>query len=136
MLQQTVAAEEVHFRQKNMNFPLRPEGFRFRTDFSARKPWYRMEENKCDCGLQNNLEEQFDDKAVSWRFQEQAPDVSIKMYIKPYDILGYANKGVFLLLEDYIEKHAKSEEGVDSRSGSVSAPSHLRTGIYTYTAVC
>ena len=32
------------------------------------------------------------------------PDVITKMYIKPYDILSYASKGIFIPIEDYIEE--------------------------------
>lgn len=77
-------------------------------------------------------EEQFDDKYKLALSKSDMPDVVTKMYIKPYDILGYANKGVFLPLEDYIEKNMPNLKKVLVQGRKYAPPSHLRTGIFIH----
>ena len=73
-------------------------------DFSKKALVQRMnEKTNCTATYEAIPDEQFNDKFKLALSKSNMPDVVTKMYIKPYDILGYAKKGVFIPLEDYIE---------------------------------
>ena len=102
-------------------------------DFSKKALVQRMEEKtNVTVDYKTIPEEQFDDKYKLALSKSDMPDVVTKMYIKPYDILGYANKGVFLPLEDYIEKNMPNLKKVldsrpEVRAAITSADGHIYT---------
>lgn len=102
-------------------------------DFSKKALVQRMEE-KTNVTVNYNAipDEQFDEKYKLALSKSDMPDVVTKMYIKPYDILGYAKKGVFLALEDYIEADMPNLKAVldarpEVRAAITSADGHIYT---------
>jgi putative aldouronate transport system substrate-binding protein len=72
-------------------------------DFSKKALVQRMnEKTNCKANYQAIPDEQFNDKYKLALSKSGMPDVVTKMYIQPYDIMNYANKGVFIPLDDYI----------------------------------
>ena len=76
--------------------------------------------------------DQFDDKYKLALSKKDMPDVVTKMYIKPYDILGYAKKGIFIPIEDYIEEYMPNLNAVldqrpEVRAAITSADGHVYT---------
>lgn len=64
--------------------------------------------------------DQFDEKP-NWPSKKGMPDVITKMYIKPYDILSYASKGIFIPIEDYLERgYAEPESSSGEETGGKS----------------
>ncbi|SHO43804.1 extracellular solute-binding protein [Anaerocolumna xylanovorans] len=129
------AAEEV-------TFPL-TESYKFsimtrvasdsEQDFSKKALVQRMQEaTNVTADYQAIPDEQFNDKFKLALSKKDMPDVVTKMYIKPYDILGYANKGVFIPLESYIDKNMPNFKKIldarpEVRAAITSADGHIYT---------
>lgn len=102
-------------------------------DFSKKALVQRMTEATNVTANYNSIpDEQFDDKYKLALSKSDMPDVVTKMYIKPYDILGYAKKGVFLPLEEYIEADMPNLKAVldarpEVRAAITSADGHIYT---------
>lgn len=102
-------------------------------DFSKKALVQRMTEATNVVANYNSIpDEQFDDKFKLALSKSDMPDVVTKMYIKPYDILGYAKKGVFLSLEEYIEADMPNLKAVldarpEVRAAITSADGHIYT---------
>lgn len=102
-------------------------------DFSKKALVQRMEEaTNVTAEYKAIPEEQFDDKYKLALSKSDMPDVVTKMYIKPYDILGYAKKGVFIPLEDYIETNMPNLKKVldarpEVRASITAADGHIYT---------
>ena len=74
-------------------------------DFSKKALVQRMEAaTNVQVDYQTIPADQFDEKSKLALSKKGMPDVITKMYIKPYDILSYASKGIFIPIEDYIEE--------------------------------
>lgn len=90
-------------------------------DFSKKALVQRMEAaTNVQVDYQTIPADQFDEKSKLALSKKGMPDVITKMYIKPYDILSYASKGVFIPIEDYIEEdmrlHSSSGEETGGKS--------------------
>lgn len=125
-----------------VTFPL-SEGYEFtimtrvasdsEQDFSKKALVQRMQEATNVTANYNAIpDEQFDDKYKLALSKSDMPDVVTKMYIKPYDILGYAKKGVFLPLEEYIDADMPNLKAVldarpEVRAAITSADGHIYT---------
>ncbi len=102
-------------------------------DFSKKALVQRMQEaTNVIAKYQSIPDEQFNDKFKLALSKSDMPDVVTKMYIKPYDILGYANKGIFIPLEDYINKNMPNLKKVldarpEVRAAITSADGHIYT---------
>lgn len=102
-------------------------------DFSKKALVQRMEEATNVTVNYNSIpDEQFDDKYKLALSKSDMPDVVTKMYIKPYDILGYAKKGVFLPLEEYIDADMPNLKAVldarpEVRAAITAADGHIYT---------
>lgn len=102
-------------------------------DFSQKALVQRMQEKtNVTVDYQVIPDEQFDEKYKLALSKKNMPDVVTKMYIKPYDILGYANKGVFIPIEDYIKEDMPNLTAVldkrpEVRAAITSADGHIYT---------
>lgn len=102
-------------------------------DFSKKALVQRMEKaTNVTVDYQAIPDEQFNDKFKLSLSKSDMPDVVTKMYIKPYDILGYANKGIFIPLEDYINKNMPNLKKVldarpEVRAAITAADGHIYT---------
>ncbi len=102
-------------------------------DFSKKALVQRMnEKTNCNAIYQAIPDEQFNDKYKLALSKSNMPDVVTKMYIPPYDILNYASKGVFIALEDYVDKNMPNltkvlEERPEVRAAITSADGHIYT---------
>ena len=102
-------------------------------DFSKKALVQRMQEKTNVTAIYNAIpDEQFNDKYKLALSKSDMPDVVTKLYIKPYDILGYAKKGVFIPLEDYIEADMPNLKKVldarpEVRAAITSADGHIYT---------
>lgn len=102
-------------------------------DFSQKALVQRMQEKtNVTVDYQVIPDEQFDEKYKLALSKKNMPDVVTKMYIKPYDILGYANKGVFIPIEDYIKEDMPNLSAVldkrpEVRAAITSADGHIYT---------
>lgn len=102
-------------------------------DFSKKALVQRMEEKtNVVVDYQTVPADQFDDKYKLALSKKDMPDVVTKMYIKPYDILGYAKKGIFIPIEDYIAENmpnltAVLDQRPEVRAAITSADGHIYT---------
>ena len=90
-----VTTEKVVFPlEENYTFSIMTRvGADSEQDFSKKALVQRMEKaTNVTVDYQAIQEEQFDDKYKLALSKKDMPDVVTKMYIKPYDILGYAEK--------------------------------------------
>ena len=102
-------------------------------DFSKKALVQRMEAaTNVQVDYQTIPSDQFDEKYKLALSKKGMPDVITKMYIKPYDILSYASKGVFIPIEDYIEEDmpnlkAVLEKRPEVKAAITSADGHIYT---------
>ena len=102
-------------------------------DFSKKALVQRMEAaTNVQVDYQTIPADQFDEKSKLALSKKGMPDVITKMYIKPYDILSYASKGVFIPIEDYIEEDmpnlkAVLEKRPEVKAAITSADGHIYT---------
>ena len=130
-----VTTEKVVFPlEENYTFSIMTRvGADSEQDFSKKALVQRMEKaTNVTVDYQAIQEEQFDDKYKLALSKKDMPDVVTKMYIKPYDILGYAKKGVFIDLTDYIEKNMPNfqkilEQRPEVKAAITSADGHIYT---------
>lgn len=136
------AEETAETSEQNSMFPLE-ENYSFsimtrvpsdsEQDFSKKALVQRMEETtNVTVEYQAIPDEQFNDKFKLALSKSNMPDVVTKMYIKPYDILGYAKKGVFIPLEEYIDANMPNLTKVldarpEVRAAITAADGHIYT---------
>ena len=128
-------AEEVAFPlEENYEFSMMTRAASdSEQDFSKKALVQRMEDaTNVTVDWQVIPDEQFDDKFKLALSKSDMPDVVTKMYIKPYDILGYARKGVFIPLEDYIETNMPNltkvlEQRPEVKAAITAADGHIYT---------
>ena len=102
-------------------------------DFTKKKIIQRLQEaTNIKIDWQVIPDEQFDEKYKLALSKSSMPDVITKMYIKPYDILGYANKGVLIALEDLIDQYMPNltailEKRPEVRNAITSTDGHIYT---------
>ena len=102
-------------------------------DFSKKALVQRMEAaTNVQVDYQTIPADQFDEKSKLALSKKGMPDVITKMYIKPYDILSYASKGIFIPIEDYIEEDmpnlkAVLEKRPEVKAAITSADGHIYT---------
>ncbi len=141
-VQDTSGGEDTGASDSGVTFPL-AENYEFtimtrvgsdsEQDFSKKALVQRMQEKTNVTAIYNAIpDEQFNDKYKLALSKSDMPDVVTKLYIKPYDILGYAKKGVFIPLEDYIEADMPNLKKVldarpEVRAAITSADGHIYT---------
>ena len=102
-------------------------------DFSKKALVQRMEAaTNVQVDYQTIPADQFDEKSKLALSKKGMPDVITKMYIKPYDILSYASKGIFIPIEEYIEEDmpnlkAVLEKRPEVKAAITSADGHIYT---------